>query len=78
MATALFSLVECKITQPNLAPMYEQLTFKQIAAGIASVDRLNVMVYLRDKYGQNAKIEIINVGYFQNEDAYNNYLKSLK
>lgn len=78
MGSAIFSLVDCKIQLPDQKAIFERVTFKEISVGIAKVDKLLVTTYMKDKYGHNAHVEIIDVAYFQNEADYNKYVESQK
>jgi hypothetical protein len=52
-------------------------TFAEVSVGLASVDKISVINYLRENLKSVSKIEVIDTLYFRNKEEFEKYLNSI-
>ena len=75
--TAVYTIVECLVTYKNGSSEIRRPTFSEISVGLASVDHVSVINYLRDNLSDVRKIEVLDTLYFRSKEVYDNYMKTL-
>ncbi len=75
--TEIFAIVECKVTFNDGTSEIRRPTFTDASVGIASVDKVSVVNYLRDNLSNVQRIEVIDTLYFRNKVEFEKYLNSL-
>ena len=75
--TEIFAIVECKITFNDGSTEIRRPTFTEVSVGLASVDKVSVVNYLRDSLPDVQRVEIIDTLYFRNKTDYEKYMISL-
>ncbi len=76
--STVFAIVECSVNYENGTSEILRPTYKEISARFASIDHISVINYLKEKYQNIRRVEILDTLYFRSESDYNNYLKSLE
>ena len=75
--TAVYCIVECFITYNDGKTETRRPTYKEIAAGFASVDKISVINHLKSNLKNVRKIEVVDILYFKTQADYERYLKTL-
>jgi hypothetical protein len=75
--SAVFTIVECLVTYENGTSEIRRPTYSEIAVGLASVDHVSVINYLRDNLKNVRRIEVLDTLYFKNQSDYDKYLKTI-
>lgn len=75
--SAVYTIVECLVTYENGTSEIRRPTYSEIAVGLASVDHVSVINYLRGNLKNVRRIEVLDTLYFKTQADYDNYLKTL-
>jgi hypothetical protein len=75
--TEIFTIVECKVTFNDGSIEMKRPTFAEVSVGLASVDKISVINYLRENLKSVSKIEVIDTLYFRNKEEFEKYLNSI-
>jgi hypothetical protein len=75
--TAIYCIVECKVTFNNGSVEIKRPTYSEISVGLASVDKISVLNYLRSNLTNVKSIEVIDTLYFATEKDYQDYLRTV-
>ncbi|WP_282016499.1 hypothetical protein [Marinifilum flexuosum] len=70
----IYSIVECKVEYNDGTLEIFKPTFSQISAGLASVDHLSVINYLKDNLKNVKNMKVIDTLYFRNKHGYDKYM----
>jgi hypothetical protein len=76
--STVYTIVECLVTYENGTSEIRRPTYAEIAVGLASVDHVSVINYLREHLQHVRRIEVLDTLYFRTQSDYENYLKTLK
>lgn len=76
MATEIYCIVECKVTYNNGTTQIHRPSYSELSVGLANVDKISVIDYLRNNLKNVSKIEVIDTYYFKRKDDYLKYLSS--
>lgn len=75
--TEVYAIVECKVTYKDGSTEFRRPSFAEVSAGLASVDKVSVVNYLRENLMNVERIEVIDTLYFRNKVELEKYLNSL-
>lgn len=75
--TTIYCIVECKVTFNNGSIEIKRPTYSEISVGLATVDKISVLNYLRSNLTDVKSIEVIDTLYFATEKDYQDYLRTL-
>jgi hypothetical protein len=75
--TEVFAIVECKETYKDGSIEYRRPLFAEVSAGLASVDKISVVNYLRENLTNAQRIVVIDTIYFRNKTDHEKYMNSL-
>lgn len=67
-------IVECQVTYNDGRTEVRRPTFHEIAAGIASVNVVSVLDYLRQNLNNVKDIKVLDILYFKSREDYLKYL----
>jgi len=75
--TELYVIVECKVTYKDGSTEFRRPSFAEVSVGLASVDKVSVVNYLRENLTNVERIEVIDTLYFRDKLEYEKYMNSL-
>lgn len=75
--TEVFTIVECLVTYENGTSEIRRPTFHEISVGLASVNHVSVINYLRSNLKDIRRIEVLDTLYFRSKQDYDDYLKTI-
>lgn len=75
--TEVYAIVECKVTYKDGSTEYRRPSFAEVSVGLASVDKVSVVNYLRENLINIERIEVIDTLYFRSKVEFEKYLNSL-
>lgn len=75
--TTIYCIVECKVTFNNGSIEIKRPTYSEISVGLATVDKISVLNYLRSNLTDVKSIEVIDTLYLATEKDYQDYLRTL-
>lgn len=75
--TEVYAIVECKVTYKDGSTEIRRPSFTELSTGLASVDKVSAVNYLRENLTNVARIEVIDTLYFRNKMEFEKYLNSL-
>lgn len=75
--TEVYAIVECKVTYKDGSIEFRRPSFSEISVGLASVDKVSVVNYLRENLKNVECIEVIDTLYFRSKVDFEKYLNSL-
>ena len=74
MAT-IYSIVKCEITYNDGTTEIRRPTYSEVSVGLAIVDKVSVIDYLRENLENVKRIKVLDTLYFKSEEDYLEYLK---
>ncbi len=74
---AVFTIVECLVTYENGTSEIRRPTYSEIAVGLATVNHVSVINYLKENLENVRRIEVLDTLYFKSQADYEKYLETL-
>jgi hypothetical protein len=75
--TEVYAIVECNVIFQDGSKEIRRPTFAEVSIGLASVDKVSVVNYLKENLTNVQHIEVLDTLYFRNKAEYEKYLSSL-
>lgn len=69
-----YAIVECLVTYEDGTSEIRRPTFSEVSVGLAQVNHVSVVNYLRENLQNVRRIEVLDTLYFRSKDDYNKYI----
>ncbi|MBJ7429257.1 MAG: hypothetical protein JHD28_09935 [Bacteroidia bacterium] len=71
-----YTIVECLVTYENGTSEIRRPTFADVSVGLAQVNHVSVINYLRENLQNVRRIEVLDTLYFRSREDYENYMNA--